>query len=454
MVLADLRTLVLLLAVTSFVSAIALYLFYRLLPEVPGLKQAAIAGACQSIASIFLVSRDFIDPMLSILVSNAAYFLASAFYYQAVRLFCDLAMAWRWPVIILGTLYPLFILFPGNENLGERIIISSIGLASLSLMTSWVLWQDKARLPGRRGLAITFGVIALICGTRILSILIEPIGSMSFLDFNRSSMIFIWGIVTSIAVTVGVIVMTSERLREQLKIQLREVTVAHDVANNALREQKNFLAMLSHEFKTPLSIIKANADAVTTIDNPPASFIKESLERIQQTSMRLNGLVDGCLNDQWISHTIENNELSMTKLNLAEMLRELCHEYDIRFINHSSADTAQVKGDRNLIPILFSRLFDNARKYAHHHDTIEVRLLQTADTITVQIYDDGPGIAEEEHERIFDKYYRVPGETRQHGSGLGLFFVKRIVEQHGGMINVECRQGTTFTVMLPALGDY
>lgn len=420
------------------------------MPEVPGLKQAAIAGISQAIASIFLIIRDFIDPMLSIMVSNAAYFLAYALYYQAVRLFCERAMEWRWPTIIICTLYPLFMLFPGNENLGERIIVSSIGLGSLGLMTSWILWKDEVRLPGQRGLAIIFALIALFCGARIVSILTEPVGSMNYLDFNRGGILFIWGIVTSIAVTIGVIVMTSERLREQLKLQLSEVTVAHDIAHNALREQKNFLAMLSHEFKTPLSIIKANADAVTAIENPPPIFIKESLDRIQKTSLRLTGLVNGCLNDEWISHAIEKNERSLTTLNLTELLTELCKEYDTRFIDKNSPASVQIQGDRYLVPILFSSLIDNARKYAHDRHRVEVRLFPvTDDTVTVEVFDDGPGIAEQERERIFDKYYRVHNGRQQSGSGLGLFFVKRIVEQHGGSINLECRQGTTFTVTLP-----
>jgi len=453
MALLDFRTILLILVLTSIVSAVALYLFYRLLSEVPGLKQAATAAILQAIGVVFMLSRDFIAPMLSIMVSNGAYFLALAFYYQAARLFSEHRMEWRWPIIIIATLYPLFMLLPGDENLSERIIIHSIGLGILAMMTSWVLWKNAADLLGRRSLAMTFAVIGLICIFRVMSALNQPVGSVDFLDSNEGNMINIWAIVTSIVVTVSVIVMTSERLREQLKLQLQEVMVARDIAHTALREQKNFLAMLSHEFKTPLSIIKANADAVITIDNPPAPFIKESLARIQQTSLRLTGLVDSCLNDEWISHAIEKNELSMTALNLAELLTDLSREYGIRVIDKSSSAAAQIRGDRYLIPILFSSLLDNARKYAHNRDSVEIRLLHAAGTMIVEIFDDGPGIAEQEHERIFDKYYRVQGANQQHGSGLGLFFVKRIIEQHGGAINVACRQGTTFTVTLAALGS-
>lgn len=446
----DIRTLAMLLAVTSLVSALTLYLFYRLLPEVPGLKQAAIAGICQAIGSTFLFIRDFIDPMLSIMVSNGAYFVAYTFYYQAARLFCGRAAEWRWPGLIIVVLYPLLMLLPGKEYLDERIIINSLVLGSLTLMTSWILWKDEAELPGRRGLAVTFAFIAVISASRIISRLSNPLEGVAFLDFNAGFMIFIWAIIASIAITAGVIVMTSERLREQLNLQLSEVTVAHNIAHNALREQKNFLAMLSHEFKTPLSIIKANADAVATIENPPPSFIKDSLTRIQKTSLRLNSLVDGCLNNEWVSHMIEKNESSLATLNLTELLTDLCREYDIRFIDQGSPAGTHLQGDRYLLPILFSSLIDNARKYAYHQDSVEVSLLHTADGVTVKIFDDGPGIAEQERDRVFDKYYRGECQKHQSGSGLGLFFAKRIVEQHGGSIFVECQQGTTFTITLPA----
>lgn len=449
----DFNTILLMMAVISCLSAIALYLLYRLLPETPGLKHAAIAGACQAVTPVVLLARGIIDPMISILLSNAAYLLAGAFYYQAVRQLCDLAMEWRWPMTIILMFYPLIIIFLDGEDLSKRVFISSIAIGCLTFMSSWVLWKGQIQLS-RRALAIVFATATLLCVIRVFFILGQP--SMSQSDFKSAYLIFMLGIVTSIGVMVGIVVIVFDRLREQLKFQLQEVTAAHDVARIALREQKDFMAMLSHEFKTPLSIIKANADAVAMIDNPPAPFIRESLERIQQTSLRLSDLVDGCLSDERISTVIEENELFMTSLDLVELLRGLSQEYGVRFVDAHAPPALHIQGDRYLVSILFSNLISNARKFARRHENTEVRLLSPPQNstapITVEVFDDGQGVAEQERKRIFDKYYRASSETQPQGSGLGLFFVKRIVELHGGAVSVECRQGTVFSVALPVEG--
>ncbi|MGG2399674.1 sensor histidine kinase [Pseudomonas sp. SH1-B] len=449
----DFNTILLMMTVTSCVSAVALYLLYWLLPGVPGLKQAVIAGASQAVTPMLLLARGIIDPMISILLSNAVYLLAGAFYYQAVRQLCDFAMEWRWPMTVILLFYPLIIIFLDSEDLSKRVFISSIAIGCLTFMSSWVLWKDQVRLS-RRGLAIVFATATLLCVIRVFFILGQP--SMSQSDFQTAYLIFMLGVVISIGVMVGIVVIVFDRLREQLKFQLQEVTAAHDVARIALREQKDFMAMLSHEFKTPLSIIKANADAVVMIENPPAPFIKESLERIQQTSLRLNDLVDGCLSDERISTVIEDNELFMTSLDLIELLRGLSDEYGVRFVDAHAPAALHIQGDRYLVSILFSSLISNARKFARKHENTEIRLLSppqnSAAPITVEVFDDGQGVAEQERQRIFDKYYRVSSETQPQGSGLGLFFVKRIVELHGGTVSVERRQGTIFSVTLPAEG--
>jgi len=108
------------------------------------------------LGSVFLLLRDSIDPMLSIMVSNTCFFLSFIFYYQAVRLLTDLKTSWVIPSTLIVILSPLFMLFPGNENLGERIIISSLGLGILGMMCGWVLGKNAIDLPGRKGLSLIF----------------------------------------------------------------------------------------------------------------------------------------------------------------------------------------------------------------------------------------------------------------------------------------------------------
>jgi signal transduction histidine kinase len=439
----DLRTLALLLAVVTLVTAVILYLFYRLLPETPGLKQAAIGAGCQSLASLLMIVREFLPPVLAVPASNGLYFLSFAFFYQAARSLSNQASDWRWPGLIIILLLPPFVLFHGNEHLGLRIVLFSAGAAVLTLMTSWILLREiPANLPARRGAALAIGGIGLVSVYRLIVTLINPPGSSAFLDLKNDYLIFIWAIISAIVYAFAMVVMTSERLREALALQLQ-------VADNALQEHKNFVTMLSHEFRTPLGIIKANVDAVFSSPQQACdAFTEDSLNRIGNATTRLSQLVDGCLNEEWISNAIETGELKLAEIDIRQLLRELCDEYRVNLDCNTSARTV-IEGDRHLIPILFSSLIDNAKKYAATDEGVKVRCFAQNELVIVEVEDDGPGIPQQERERIFEKYYRSRTGNKRPGTGLGLFFVKRISEQHGGKIEVEQHQGALFRVILP-----
>lgn len=232
----------------------------------------------------------------------------------------DLTTSWRVPATLIVLLTPLFLLFPGNENLGERIVISSLGLGVLGMMCGWVLWKNAIDLPGRKGLAVMFFLFSAISLWRMTNMLITPIEAVGFLDFNAGYMIFLWAIVNSIVTTIGLIVLASEKLQQQLKTKVEQVSYARDIANQALQEQQHFMAMLSHEFKSPIGTIKANADAALLLAMPQAPIIKDSLSRIKNVSERLTTLVERCLDNEWMVHSIENKTVHLEPVSSSRCL--------------------------------------------------------------------------------------------------------------------------------------
>tara|TARA_R110000787_G_scaffold215525_1_gene324614 strand:- start:6591 stop:7958 length:1368 start_codon:yes stop_codon:yes gene_type:complete len=444
----DLRTIVLVLVVTNCIAAIALFLFYRLIKEINGLQYAALGGGSQALGSVFLLLRDSIDPMLSIMVSNTFFFLSFLFYYQAVRLLTDLKTSWVIPSTLIVILSPLFMLFPGNENLGERIIVSSLGLGILGMMCGWVLGKNAIDLPGRKGLSLMFFLFSAISLWRIPNMLITPIGEVGFLDFNAGYMIFLWGIINSIVTTIGLIILASEKLQQQLRAKVEQVSYARDIANRSLQEQQHFMTMLSHEFKAPIGAIKANADAALLLATPHTSIVEESLSRIKNVSERLNSLVERCLDDEWMAHSIENNQVSLEPVSLTQILRNVSDEFNVPFQSTVNTD-AMVKGEPIFLPVLFANLIANGLRHTAHIESVQVNLLQQDNDYLVRVMDDGDGIDEQQRHYIFDKYYRADNGHSAGGSGLGLFFVKKITEMHDGEVTVNCDDGvTTFTVRL------
>lgn len=444
----DLRTTILILAITAIVSAIILFLFYRLLKEVEGLKYAAMGAGFQAIASIFLVMRDSIDHTLSIMVSNIAYFLSMLFYYQASRLLADLKPAWLVPSGVVAIVSALLVFYLDDQYLPERIIISASCVAILAFMTSYSLWGKAKNLPGRFGVALSFFLIGIISLGRLFSAMYDPVRNINFLDFKQGYMIFLTAIISTIITTVGFIVLTSEKLQHQLRQQMSKLSKARDIAQKSLQEQQHFISMLSHEFKAPIAAINANADVVLILQKEKAPSVEDSLLRIKEVSGRLTTLVDRCLNDEWIAHAIEHNQSDLELLSLTQTLKDVSHEFGVHFQSSLTTD-AKVMGEAIFLPVLFSNLISNAYKHARQKDSVTVTLLAEGDAYIIHVSDDGHGIAEQHHQYLFDKYYRVDHNKADGGSGLGLYFAKRICDRHNGHIMLNCDELTVFTVKLP-----
>lgn len=443
----DLRTIILVLVITSFISAIALFLFYRLLKDVKGLQYAAVGAGFQAVASFFLLLRESIDVTLSIMVTNISYFLAFVFYYQASRQLTDSKPAWSFPIAVVIVLSPFFWWLQDSHYLAERIIVSSVGVSTLTFITSYVLWKNAQNLPGRLGVSLTFLLLSIISFWRIVSMTYTPVGDMTFFDFNSGYAIFLMGIISSFVITVGFIVLTSEKLHGQLRHQVNQASYARDIAQQSLKEQQHFLSMLSHEFKAPIGAIKANADAVLMLPKEKTPIVDESMQRIKQVTERLTSLVDRCLNDEWMAHSIEQGEHELYDLSLSDVLNNISAEYDIPVIRALNTD-ARVTGDAMFLKVLFSNLVANALKYAEHRASVSMELLETEGDYIINVKDDGPGISIQHQPYLFDKYFRVDNANSTSGSGLGLYFAKRICEMHKAVISLHCEQYTTFTVKI------
>ncbi|MGK9052018.1 PAS domain-containing sensor histidine kinase [Neorhizobium petrolearium] len=222
---------------------------------------------------------------------------------------------------------------------------------------------------------------------------------------------------------------------------------------NAL--QRRFVAMISHEFRTPLAIIDSAAQRLTrTKAILTTEYLAEKSTQIKSAVSRMVELMEsilaaGRLQTGMIEIKKQEASLSAVIEECADRRRQLSPTHRLHLdVEHLPA---RVCFDRDAIERVFSNLFSNAVKYSPAASDIIVRGWEEDGNAKVEIRDGGIGIDADDLPRLFEPYFRARSATGIAGTGIGLNIVREIVELHRGKISVESAlgAGTTFTVTLP-----
>lgn len=229
-----------------------------------------------------------------------------------------------------------------------------------------------------------------------------------------------------------------------------------------LEEMKSdFTNNITHELKTPIAVAYAANDALLNFNQAEEKSKRDQYLRIGQEQLqRLSGLVE-----QILSMSMENRKtfrLRLEEVNLKELIMPLVEQHQLKadadkdkpthITLEIEPDTLTALVDRTHFSNIISNLIDNAVKYSKERADITIRCRQRNEKITICISDQGIGMPKDKQKYIFDKFYRIPTGNLHNvkGYGLGLFYVKSIVEKHGGTIEVksETEKGSTFTITL------
>ena len=229
---------------------------------------------------------------------------------------------------------------------------------------------------------------------------------------------------------------------------------ALETERRARREQRNFLAMVSHEFRVPLAIVETATQVLGLTLPPQAADCQGELAKVQRAVARMTDLIETCLADDWLEST--SMSLRLETLDLVWLVQDVCEEFailvDAERMRLHLPEAALLRGDATLLRVVVSNLVDNALKYSPDELPIDVRMSVGSQRVVLEVCDLGKGIAVEEREQIFDKFFRSPSVGRVGGAGLGLYVVRRIVMHHGGTIVCvpgSTGWGTVFRVELP-----
>jgi signal transduction histidine kinase len=245
------------------------------------------------------------------------------------------------------------------------------------------------------------------------------------------------------------------RLAETLNRMLERLHRAYQVLEDAGAAQRRFVSDASHELRTPLTTIRGNVELLRKMGDQDPLTRAEALDDIAGEAARMSRLVADLLA---LARADSGFELEMRTIDMGSLLSDvtrqsslLAGEMDFKAVNTGVLEGVSVQGNADSLKQLFLILLDNAFIYTAAGGTVYLEGRLRGNRVEVDVGDTGVGIAESDLPLIFDRFYRADKSRQYDGTGLGLAIARWIVEQHGGTIGVESREGegSTFTVSLP-----
>jgi len=240
-------------------------------------------------------------------------------------------------------------------------------------------------------------------------------------------------------------------------IRLRDITRMKEF--DQLRS--DMISLMSHELRTPLTSINGFSELLA-IDEKLSGESREFVQIISSESQRMSKMIDTFLKVTQLDRN-DKKEVVYVALRLDEVVREVlttiqpvAKKKRIRLVDQVSGTIPPVAADKSLITQVLLKLIDNAIRYSPERTTVTVTTALEAEVVRVIVEDRGYGVPADSIDRIWEKFYRVAREGQEKdeaSTGLGLSFVKEIVEQHRGSVAVESEvgSGSKFSFALPRL---
>lgn len=246
---------------------------------------------------------------------------------------------------------------------------------------------------------------------------------------------------------------SAEMLAERVGVAL-EIARLHDLTHDALLSRDNLLAVVSHDLRTPLSVI-SNTATLLLRSPPDAGEAHRQLEIIKRAAELVSGLVEDLLQAATIGaghFTTEPRVEDPAQLvdECMQLLGQTLAKRSLRFERQVAPALPLVRCDRRRVLQVFSNLVANAVKFTPAGGLIRVLAEPEKGAVRFSVSDTGCGIPKDQLPQLFDRYWRGQSKSWE-GAGLGLFIAKTIVESHGGRLWVESEPGvgSTFAFTLP-----
>lgn len=227
------------------------------------------------------------------------------------------------------------------------------------------------------------------------------------------------------------------------------------------RLQSDFVSKVSHEFRTPLTSIRLFTETLA-LRRGDHTAEEACIDGLGRESGRLQELIDRLLD--WGRMESGRREYTMRETKLSAVIDSALAAFepvrarrDVEFDVKSPPSSLAVEADSGALSDALVNLLTNAYKYGGEPARIELWVEETPNEARISVHDNGAGIPQAEHKRIFQKFYRVDDRLARarEGSGLGLAIVQHVMKAHKGRVELVSRagEGSTFSLVLPRLRD-
>jgi signal transduction histidine kinase len=349
--------------------------------------------------------------------------------WQGVRVFYGKPANWRVAAGMVALSAFVMVALVNQERTAQNSALALVQIVPIVLI---VLTTLRRKL--RSGGFVVLGGTALALVGNLAELSSNLAGGAGAEQSGLSAWFYLAVTVGAGLCYVGFLLMTFDRLRAQ---------------------QRNFVALVSHELRAPLGVVAAAADNLSLSSAASASDVRVRAARIQRTVKRMSVLIDNILTGDKLD-TWQAPFTAKATFDLNDVVYAVEAGLDsdaVGRVSFSYDDAVPVKGDRNLLEIVVLNLVQNALKYSAAGSPVTVRLSAEQGVAQVSVTDRGIGILPDDRERIFMKFYRAAGQP-PNGSGLGLYIAREIARLHGGdlVLAASDADGSTFLLVLPTDG--
>lgn len=442
----DINTAATLLIFSSFTSMVIIFLFSIQNNHPACLIHWSLGSLASAIGIVLvIILRTKVPTFFSIFIGNLFVILGYFFYYSGLKKFTfeeeNLGIFW---IIFIIFCIPFLIYHNDPGAVGIRIFANALALTTFSsLIIIHLVSQQYIQKLGGIIFSITFFGTTIISLIRIkdnFQVLVrDDLVSNPLLS---DVLIFGWATLSYIIFTAGAIILYTNKINNNLKLQNSSNQITNDALSQTIRNQKKFLGVIAHEFLTPLSSISASNLLLKQKNSKNVENIEE-IDRIDRSVKKLTQLTDEVLLDANTANFVENLELK--PINVHPLLAEICNEFQINYKFNLDVNT-KILGQDKYFSLLLSNLITNALKFSFNKKNIKIICDEEKNYLIIKIMNDGEPMTKELIHKFNDSKELEPIKSSKRIS-FGLFFIRDLVNKFQGMVNYKYEKKTNIFII-------